>query len=43
MVNNVIPVKRAYLKWHSRCPFVRRIEAWRMKRKAREFRVEANR
>ncbi len=35
------PLRKAYLKWRSRCPpFVRRIEEWRMRRKAREFRVE---
>ncbi|WP_257789478.1 hypothetical protein [Thermococcus siculi] len=33
-------LRNAYLKWRSKCPFVRRFEAWRMKRKAREFRVE---
>jgi len=33
-------LSRAYLKWRSKCPFVRKIEEWRMKRKAREFRVE---
>jgi len=26
-------LKRAYLQWRSRCPFVRKLEAWRMKRK----------
>ncbi|WP_255496504.1 hypothetical protein [Thermococcus sp. MAR1] len=33
-------LRRVYLKWRSRCPFVRKIEEWRMKRKAREFRVK---
>ncbi|WP_255453630.1 hypothetical protein [Thermococcus sp. JdF3] len=33
-------LKRAYWRWRSRCPFVRKIEEWRMKRKAREFKVE---
>ncbi|WP_255452957.1 hypothetical protein [Thermococcus sp. M36] len=33
-------LKRAYRLWRSRCPFVRRLEEWRMRRKAREFRVE---
>ncbi|WP_256366092.1 hypothetical protein [Thermococcus sp. MV11] len=36
-------LKKAYLHWRSRCPFVRRLEAWRMKRKAKEFRVELKR
>ncbi|WP_267887088.1 hypothetical protein [Thermococcus thioreducens] len=36
-------LKRAYWKWRSRCPFVRKIEEWRMRRKAREFRVEVKR
>ena len=33
-------LKNAYLRWRSKCPFVRRIEAWRMKRKANQFRVD---
>ena len=33
-------LKRAYHRWRSRFPFVRRFEAWRLKRKAGEFRVE---
>jgi len=33
-------LKKAYLHWRSRCPFVRKFEEWRMKRKAREFKVE---
>ncbi len=33
-------LKMAYLRWRSRCPFVRKIEEWRMKRKVREFRLE---
>ena len=33
-------LRKVYLRWRSRCPFVRRVEAWRMKRKANQFRVE---
>ncbi|WP_297068005.1 hypothetical protein [Thermococcus sp.] len=33
-------LRKAYLLWRSRCPFVRRFEAWRMRRKATEFRVK---
>ena len=33
-------IRKAYMKWRSRCPFVRRFEAWRMKRKAGEFKVK---
>ena len=33
-------LRDAYLKWRSKCPFVRRIEAWRMRRKAKEFKLE---
>ncbi|WP_255373842.1 hypothetical protein [Thermococcus sp. 5-4] len=36
-------LRKAYLKWRSRCPFVRRFEEWRMKKKAREFKVEVKR
>ncbi len=32
--------RSAYLRWRVRCPFIRRLEAWRMKRKAKEFKVE---
>ena len=34
--------KNAYLRWRSRCPFVRRFEEWRMKRKVKEFKLEGN-
>ncbi len=33
-------LRDAYLKWRSKCPFVRRIEAWRMRRKAKKFKLE---
>ncbi|MDI3476168.1 MAG: hypothetical protein PWQ95_1896 [Thermococcaceae archaeon] len=33
-------LKELYLVWRSRCPFVRKFEEWRMKRKAREFRLK---
>ncbi len=33
-------IKNAYMRWRSRCPFVRRFEEWRMKRKAKEFKPE---
>ncbi|WP_277346788.1 hypothetical protein [Thermococcus sp. 21S9] len=33
-------LRRAFQRWRARCPFVRRLEEWRMKRKAREFRLE---
>jgi len=36
-------LRNAYMRWRSRCPFVRRFEEWRMKKKAREFKVEAKR
>ncbi|WP_277346772.1 hypothetical protein [Thermococcus sp. 21S7] len=36
-------LRKAYRKWRSRCPFVRRVEEWRMKKKARKFRVEVKR
>ncbi|WP_256359058.1 hypothetical protein [Thermococcus sp. AM4] len=32
-------LKEIYRLWRSRCPFVRRLEEWRMRRKAREFRI----
>jgi len=32
-------IKRAFQRWRSRCPFVRKLEEWRMKRKAREFKL----
>ena len=33
-------LRNAYLRWRSRCPFVRKFEEWRMRRKVREFKVE---
>jgi hypothetical protein len=36
-------LKELYTLWRSRFPFVRKFESWRMKRKAREFKVELKR
>ncbi|WP_274378405.1 hypothetical protein [Thermococcus onnurineus] len=33
-------LKKIYWKWRSRCPFVRKLEEWRMKRKANKFEVK---
>ncbi|WCN29489.1 MULTISPECIES: hypothetical protein [Thermococcus] len=40
MVGMKSRLKVLYLKWRSRCPFVRKLEAWRMKRRAKEFKVK---
>ncbi|MBP1911844.1 hypothetical protein [Thermococcus stetteri] len=33
-------LKELYRRWRSKCPFVRKLEKWRMKQKAREFKVK---
>lgn len=33
-------LQKVFQRWRSKCPFVRRFEEWRMRRKAREFRVK---
>ncbi|WP_269451030.1 hypothetical protein [Thermococcus peptonophilus] len=40
MVEMKSKLRVLYLKWRSKCPFVRKLEAWRMKRMANEFRVK---
>ncbi|WP_457743056.1 hypothetical protein [Thermococcus sp.] len=40
MVGMLELLRRAFQRWRARCPFMRRIEEWRMKRKARKFRLE---